>query len=157
MSTPDEGRAAVYAAEISAFEGTSYESISEFESLVSLAATVTSAPWWPHGPIEVRRARSDASSSSARQRGADAPVIRLATPQLTPATLVHELAHVLAGVGAGHGPAFRRAHVDLAGSAFGATEAGWLLDAYAQMGLAPGHRTWPTPPFRHGAGDPVAL
>ena len=57
---------------------------------------------------------------------------------MTPATLVHELAHALAGVAAGHGPAFRRAHVDLVGYVFGDTEAGWLLDAYAQMGLEPG-------------------
>lgn len=155
--TADEGRAAVYAAEIAAFEGTSYESITAFESLEALAGTVTGAPWWPHGLVEVRRARADASSSSARQRGGAAPVIRLAAPQMTPATLVHELAHALAGVAAGHGPAFRRAHVDLVGYVFGDTEAGWLLDAYAQMGLAPGRRGWPAPPLRHAAGGPLAL
>jgi hypothetical protein len=76
---------------------------------------------------------------------------------MTPATLIHELAHVLAGVAAGHGPVFRRAHVDLAGFAFGDTEAGWLLDAYAAMGLTTGGRHWPTPPVRRGAGGAVAL
>jgi putative metallohydrolase (TIGR04338 family) len=157
MKSADEGRAAVYAAEIAAFEGTSYESITAFDALVALAATVTTAPWWPHGPVDVRRARTDASSSSARQRGIGAPVVRLAAPQMTPATLVHELAHALAGVAAGHGPRFRRAHVDLVAYVFGDTEAGWLLDAYAHMGLAPGPRWWPSPPIRHEAGGPVAL
>lgn len=157
MSSSDEGRAAVYAAEIAAFEGTSHEVVTAFESLVALAASVVEAAWWPHGPIEVRRARADASSSSARQRGSGAPVVRLAAPQMTPATLVHELAHALAGVGAGHGPRFRRAHLDLVGYVFGDTEAGWLLDAYAHMGLEPGSRGWPSPPVRHRAGGPVAL
>ena len=84
-------------------------------------------------------------------------MVRLAAPQMTAATLVHELAHVLAGVEAGHGPTFRRAHVDLVGYCFGDAEAEWLLDAYAAMGLAPGERTWPSPPVRRGAGGPLAL
>jgi len=70
---------------------------------------------------------------------------------------VHEFAHVLAGVGRGHDPTFRRAHVDLAGFVFGAIEARWLLDAYAGMGLAPGDRTWPQPPVRPGVGGPLSL
>ena len=49
--TADDGRAAVYAAEIAAFEGTSYESLTAFDELVALAATITSASWWPHGDI----------------------------------------------------------------------------------------------------------
>lgn len=157
MNAADQGRAAVYAAEIAAFEGTSYESLTAFDALVALAAVVTTAAWWPHGPVEVRRARADANSSSARQRGTGAAVVRLAAPQMTSATLVHELAHALAGVAAGHGPRFRRAHVDLVGCVFGDAEAGWLLDAYEQMGLEPGPRGWPPPPVRHGAGGPVAL
>lgn len=157
MSAADDGRAAVYAAEIAAFEGTSYEAVTAFETLVALGTTISGADWWPHGPIEVRRARSDASSSSARQRSGTAPVVRLAAPQMTSATLVHEFAHALAGVHAGHGPSFRRAHVDLVGYVFGDTEAGWLLDAYAAMDLAPGARSWPVPPVRHATGGPVAL
>jgi hypothetical protein len=154
--TADDGRAAVYAAEIAAFEGTSYEALTPFDELVALARVVTTANWWPRGEIPVVRARADASSSSARQRGEDRPTVRLATPQMTPATLVHELAHVLAGVGSGHGPAFRRAHVDLAGYAFGGTEAVWVLEAYAAMRLAPGPRAWPQPPIRGGCG-PLAM
>jgi hypothetical protein len=76
---------------------------------------------------------------------------------MTPATVVHELAHVLAGVERGHGPSFRRAHVDLVGFAFGDEQAGWLLDAYVAVGLAPGERTWPAPPVRPAAGGPIAL
>ena len=155
--TADDGRAAVYAAEIAAFEGTSYESISDFEQLVATAVRITSSGWWPHGHIAVLRARADAGSSSARQHHGSAPVIRLAAPQMTPATLVHELAHVLAGIQAGHGPLFRRAHVDLVGSVFGESEASWLLDAYAAMHLVPGTRTWPQPPMRRGTGAPLAL
>ncbi len=153
----DDGRAAVYAAEIAAFEGTSYESLAAFDELVAMAATITSAEWWPHGEIAVVPARSDAGSSSARQRGDERPVVRLAGPQMTPATLVHEFAHVLAGVGLGHGPLFRRAHVDLVGYVFGEAEARWLLDAYAAMHLSPGTRAWPAPNIRAGTGNARAL
>ena len=157
MSGADTGREAVYAAEIAAFEGTSYESVVEFDELVTLARTVTDAAWWPCGDTAIVRARSDASSSSTRQRGSDQPVVRLAAPQMTAATVLHELAHVLAGVGAGHGPTFRRAHVDLVGYVLGDTEAEWLLDAYAAVGLEPGARSWPTPPVRGGTGGPFVL
>lgn len=153
----DRGRAAVYAAELAAFDGTAHESLVPLDALVELATTVTAASWWPHGPIKVRPARSDAESSTTRQRGSGRPVIRIAAPQSTPATIVHELAHVLAGLAEGHGPAFRRAHVDLAGFVFGPLEAGWLLDAYAAMGLAPGARAWSVPPLRRSAGGAIAL
>ena len=146
MSRPDVGRQAVYAAEIAAFDGTTYEQVIDLASLQALARSITGAAWWPAGPIEVLAARSDAQSSRTSQRGATAPVIRLAAPQTTRATLTHELAHALAGVQRGHGPAFRRAHVDVVGWAFGAEPAEWLLDAYASMGLSVGDRTWPAPP-----------
>lgn len=153
----DVDRAAVYAAEIAAFEGTSHESLTGFGELVDLAELVTTASWWPHGSIQVVRARSDAHSSSTRQRGDARPVVRLAAPQMTRATVLHELAHVLAGVGSGHGGAFRRAHVDLAGFALGEAEASWLLDAYRAVGLAPGERSWAEPSVRRGVGGAIAL
>jgi hypothetical protein len=153
----DIGRQAVYAAEIAAFEGTCHETLVDFEALVTLARTVTDSSWWPCGDIAVVRARRDAGSSSTRQRGSDGPTVRLAAPQMTAATLVHELAHVLAGVGTGHGARFRRAHVDLVGFTLGDLEAGWLLDAYAAMGLAPGERSWPQPPVRGGTAGSIAL
>jgi hypothetical protein len=157
MTAADDGRAAVYAAEIAAFEGTSYETLVAFDQLTALAQLITSAGWWPRGEVPVVRARSDSGTSSASQRGAHRPTVRLAAPQMTPATLIHELAHVLAGVGSGHGPVFRRAHVDLAGYAFGDTEAAWLLDAYAAMQLAPGQRAWAQPHVRGGYAGPLAL
>jgi hypothetical protein len=154
---PDLGREAVYAAEIAAFEGTTYEALAPLGELLRLARVIVSAHWWPRGEIAVVRARSDAAASSTRQRGSDQPVVRLAAPQMTPATLVHEFAHVLASVAAGHGNVFRRAHVDLVGYVFGDTEANWLLDAYASMQLMPGERTWPPPPIRQATGGPFAL
>ena len=153
----DIGREAVYAAEIAAFEGTRHETIVAFDELIEMAAVITSAEWWPHGETEVVPARSDASSSSTRQAGGAQPVVRLAAPQMTPATLIHEFAHVLAGVSAGHGGVFRRAHVDLAGYVFGDEPATWLLDGYAAMGLEPGDRAWSAPPIRRVTGGPVAL
>jgi hypothetical protein len=153
----DIGREAVYAAEIAAFEGTSFESVTLFAELLDLAALIADAEWWPHGEIAVVPARADAGSSSTRQRAGTAPVIRLAAPQITPATVVHEFAHVLAGVAHGHDDVFRRAHVDLVGYALGDDPAVWLLDGYAAMGLQPGRRSWEAPPVRREAGGPVAL
>lgn len=150
----DIGREAVYAAEIAAFEGTSYESVTHLTELVALAERISAGEWWPHGPTAVVAARRDAGSSSTRQRPGEPPVVRLAAPQMTPATVVHELAHVLAGVGAGHGPTFRRAHVDLTRVAFGAEPARWLVDAYRAMELPIGTRSWPSPPDGTAAGGP---
>ena len=155
--TADVGREAVYAAEIAAFEGTSYETLTRFDQLVPLADRIVANAWWPHGPIRVVPARSDAASSSTRQRHGTVPVIRLASPQMTPATLVHEFAHVLAGVMHGHDAVFRRAHVDLAGAAFGDEPAGWLIDGYSQMGLDLARRTWPEPASQPDVRGPVAL
>lgn len=153
----DIGREAVYAAEIAAFEGTSFESVTQFTDVLAIASLITAAPWWPHGPIEVVPARADAESSSTRQRVGGLPVVRLAAPQMTPATVIHEMAHVLAGVGHGHDAVFRRAHVDLTGYCLGDEPASWLLQGYAAMGLEPGTRTWSAPPIRREAGGPVAL
>jgi hypothetical protein len=153
----DIGREAVYAAEIAAFEGTSYETVTPFAELLGLAALIIEAAWWPHGEIELVPARSDAGSSSTRQRTGSAPVVRLAAPQMTPATVAHEFAHVLAGLVHGHDAVFRRAHVDLVGYVLGDEPAGWLLDAYAAMGLEPGGRAWAAPPVRREAGGPLAL
>jgi len=150
----DHGRADVYAAEIAAFEGTTFERVTTLEELVTLAQRLCAADWWPTEHVAVVASRGDAFSSSTRQRGGGAPVVRLAAPQMTPATLVHELGHVLAGVPAGHGPLFRRAYADLALAAFGAEPASWLLDQFAEHRLAVGKRTWPTPDEYRG---PIAL
>ena len=152
MTTVDRGRAEVYAAELAAYDGTDLEAVVAFDELVALAERVTSEAWWPAGRVPVRRARSDARSSATRHNAR--AVIHLAGPQMTPATLIHELAHVLAGVAAGHGELFRCAHVDLASFAFGSERGHWLAATYAGAGLSVGTRRWPQPPL---AGAPVAL
>jgi hypothetical protein len=142
----DRGREDVYSAEIAAFAGTTYESLTALADLVVLGRSIDSANWWPHGEIEVVAARSDARSSSTRPASGSSPVIRLAADQMTPATLVHEFAHALAGVQDGHGPVFRKAHVDLVRFAFGNDEATWLLKEYSNFGVSPGVRCWPRVP-----------
>jgi hypothetical protein len=144
----DRGREAVYAAEVAAFDGTSYERCTDLGALQGLAREITGAAWWSGGPIAVIAARRDASSSATYWPDGSSPVIRLAATQMTPATLTHEMAHALAGVANGHGPAFRRAHTDLVNFVFGTEPAGWLVDAYQAMGLTLGDRQW-QPPSAH--------
>jgi len=144
VTSVDRGRTEVYAAELAAYEGTDLESVVGFDELVALADRVMSQAWWPGGHVPVKRARADARSSATRH--ASRSVIHLAAPQMTPATLVHELAHVLAGVAAGHGELFRCAHVDVASFAFGSDRGRWLAEAYAAAGLSLGTRRWPQPP-----------
>lgn len=154
----DAGREALYAAELAAFDGTSYEAWAPFAELVALAAQITEASWWPVGHVEVVPARADAESSSTRQHGNARPVVRVAAGQATPATVVHELAHVLAGVTAGHGPRYRRAYLDLVGFCWGHTAASWLRSELDASRLAVGERDWPAPPVApSGVPGPIAL
>ncbi|HWL43292.1 MAG TPA: hypothetical protein VNQ73_10150 [Ilumatobacter sp.] len=154
----DAGREALYAAELAAFDGTAYEAIVPLAELRDLAAQIFRAGWWPVGPVGVVAARADAESSSTRQRGRAGPVVRLAAGQCTPATLVHELAHVLAGVPAGHGPRYRRAYLDLVSFCWGDTAAGWLRTELEAARLAVGERDWPAPPVAPGpSAGPIAL
>lgn len=157
MSSADRGRNEVYAAERMAFEGTDLEEVERFEAVVRFAEQIVAHPWWPRGPVVFRPARRDARSSSARSRSAAGPaVIRLAAAQCTRATAVHELAHVLAGPGAGHGATFRRAHIDLAAHAFGTDRSAWLAQTYRDAGLVIGVRSWSAPPTT-GSGAAIAL
>ena len=141
----DRDRAQVYAAESAAFEGTSIEMVASFDSLVGVARRVTEAIWWPVPGVVIVESRGDARSSTTTWRTGQMPTIKLARPQRTLATLSHELAHVLAGSSAGHGPDFRRAHLDVTAAAIGADGAGWLADAFAAFGLPVGQRSWPEP------------
>lgn len=154
----DAGREALYAAELAAFDGTSYEAVVPLAELVELAQRVTRAAWWPAGEVPVVAARSDASSSTTRQRGGARPVVRIAAGQATPATVLHELAHVLAGLAAGHGPRFRRAYLDLVGFCWGDTPAAWLRAEFEAARLAVGSRDWAPPPVARGpVTAPIAL
>lgn len=150
----DRGRAEVYEAELAAFDGTELELVETFVAIAAFVHRLITDPWWPAGLVAVRPARGDSRTSSVRvgARHAD-PVMRLASPQCTRATAVHELAHVLAGPATGHGALFRRAHIDIATVAFGAERAGWLDQAYRSAGLDVAVRRWPEP--RHAGPDPT--
>jgi hypothetical protein len=160
----DTDRAAVYAAEIAAFDGTDLEEQLGYQAIERRLREVLEGEWWPGGCVEVRPARSDAQSSSARcTHDGEAPstTIRLAAPQATLATAAHELAHALAGVAAGHGTAFRRAHLDVIAvltnidltDRRGDLHVGQLTDAYMAAGLTIGDRSWPAPVH----SGPIAL
>lgn len=152
----DSDRAQVYAAENAAFEGTGYEVTVAFERLVGLAGRLFESSWWPIGAVAVRPARSDASSSTTRWAAGEVPVVRLAAPQLTMATLAHELGHALAGRHHGHDAVFRRAHVDVSTTLLGYEPGEWLVEAYRLHGLGIGCRSWPEPPRTTPVG-PIAL
>jgi hypothetical protein len=113
----DEDRSGVYSAELAAFDGTDLEEIVEFDALRTRVTEVTEGGWWPGPAVDVRRARVDAHSSSARcgesATEQDTVVVRLAAGQVTLATAAHELAHALAGPARGHGAEFRRAYLDV--------------------------------------------
>lgn len=164
--TADAGREAVYAAELAAFDGTDLEVLLGFDDIVGICGRVTSGPWWPGPPIELRRARVDSGSSSTRCVPTDdgsRTVIRVAASQTTRATIAHELAHALAGVEAGHGPRFRRALLDVVlvltntGSADRRARLhhDQLAESFVAFALPVGERRWPAPPA--DLAGPIAL
>jgi hypothetical protein len=160
MSDPDH--AAVYAAELAAFDGTDLEEIRPFEVIAGLLQRVVNGPWWPGGVVTVERARADAGSSATRctndEQGARS-AIRLSRPQMTVATAAHELAHALAGTGRGHDAVYRRAYLDVVRviTNLDTTDrrhdvhVAQLEQAFAAAGLSTGERTWPVPPEAIGS------
>lgn len=155
MSDPDHS--AVYAAELAAFDGTDLEEIQPFEMIQGALERVVSGPWWPGGVVDVRQARSDASSSTTRcavRTQGSAATIRLSAPQMTLATAAHELAHALAGAGRGHDAVYRRAYLDVVRVITNLdttdrrhdTHVSQLADAFARAGLLVGERAWQAPP-----------
>ncbi len=160
MIDVDRGRAEVYAAELTAFDGTDLEVVRTVDEVRAVIEAIVADDWWSGPVVRVAARRSDAESSCAHV--VDGGVeIRLAAPQATWATAAHELAHALAGVAEGHGPRYRRAMLDVVdvltntalGARRGRTHVDQLADAYAAAGLAIGDRTWSRPT----AGDPFAL
>lgn len=160
MSEPDH--TGVYAAELAAFDGTDLEEPQPFEVIGGLLRRVVNDTWWPAGPVEVRRARSDASSSTTRcsvdSLGTSA-TIRLSAPQMTVATAAHELAHALAGAGRGHDAVYRRAYLDVVRviTNLDTTDrrhdihVAQLAEAFAAARLVVGERSWPAPPEAIGS------
>ncbi len=158
----DHERAAVYAAEAVAFDGTDLEDLVGIERVSDVVRALALGAWWPGPPIEVRPARSDAGSSSARCRAAGT-TIRIAAPQATIATGLHELAHALAGADSGHGERFRAALLDVVAVATNLDSTDrrrrlhvdQLAAAFRTAHLAVGSRSWPAPPDE--AGGAIAL
>ena len=141
----DRGREAVYAGELRAFGGTSFDEIVVFDELLWLRNALQAAAWWPKGEIAIERARSDARSSTTRLCAHGQQRLRIAASQCTPLTFAHEAGHMLAGVASGHGPLFRCAEIDVVEALFGSDPANWLRDAFVEMGLAVAERTWRRP------------
>ena len=145
----DSGRAAVHAAEEVAFGGTDVEDERPLAELVAVAATVTAGGWWRRAggpPVHLAAGRANSASSCARAATAGGPVdVRLAAGQHTQATIAHELAHALAGVGHGHDATFRAAHIDVCAVVAGGRASAHLAAAYRAFGLPLARRGWPTP------------
>jgi hypothetical protein len=154
----DAGRAALYAAELAAFDGTDLEVPHGQAAATRLASVVTDGDWWPGPEVVVRAARAGAGSSSCRavgqNRGGSSLEIRLATSQTTAATIAHELAHALAGPHHGHDALFRRAYLDLITVVTNSDPTArrhslhvrQLADALRLAGLVVADREWPAPP-----------
>ena len=145
----DDDRSEVYAAELSAVGGTTLEQQLSLDELRDAAAAIITSAWWPTRAITIGSARKDARSSRAHDRG-DRDEIRVAAGQHDMATLIHELAHALAGTAAGHGPMFRAAHLDLMSLLAPPVVVDWLRRAYAAHGLAVGEREWELPALGTG-------
>jgi hypothetical protein len=159
----DVDRAALYAAERAAFEGTDLEAVRPFEEVAAIIDAVITGEWWPGDQVRVSPARRDSRSSSARL-GSDASTeIRLSPEQTTVATAAHELAHALAGPAQGHGPLYRCAYLDVIVVITNSDpldrrlrlHAQQLLDAFSDAGLAVGERRWAPP--EETTGTAIAL
>ena len=158
----DTDRSAVYAAELAAFDGTDLELVVGVEPLAALVDRLTAGQWWPGPGVVLRPARSDARSSTTRCADVGA-TIRLAHSQATVATAAHELAHALAGVGAGHDGRFRAAYLDVIAvitnleptDRRGPLHMDQLRIAFAADGLDVAPRSWPAPPAT--IAGPIAL
>ncbi len=154
----DDGRAATYAAEEAAFGGTDLDRPLPIAELAELVATITAGEWWTAcgGPmVTVAAARADAGSSSAIATSAAGVAVRIACRQRTLATVVHELAHALAGVPHGHDPTFRAAELDVVALVAGAPAADDLRATLVAYGVPAGERGWRAPFRLTGPGFAV--
>ena len=61
----DVGRAAVYACELAAFDGTDLEDRRSFEEVERIIRSIAHDPWWTGPVVSVRRARAGTASSVA--------------------------------------------------------------------------------------------
>jgi hypothetical protein len=131
----DRHRQATYDAEAAAFAHTALEVPVGLYALGKLTALVCRTSWWrtqhPWQPVPaLRAARADSQRSWASQASWE---IRFCHRGDTVATLTHELAHLCSTDG--HGPEFRRAHLDLLVMVAGPDAAERLERAYRHAGL----------------------
>ena len=162
----DRDRAALYEAELSAFDGTDLESVIGVDAVAAAVRDVVEGEWWSGPPVVVRPARSDARTSSTRCSsavGSTGAVIAIASAQATIATAAHELAHALAGPAAGHDASFRQAYLDVVAvitnrssiDRRGDLHVGQLRRSFESAGLAVAPRRWSPPP--EAVAGPIAL
>ena len=154
----DGERQRVYDAEDAAFVETSYADRLGERGCRWLLDHLVTLPWWAaaagSSPV-LRAARSDSARSTAVVTG-DRAEVRIGPGMDQAHVLSHELAHLLASAGAGHGGLFRAAHLDVATLVLGAHGAARLTDFYGRAGLAVAVRSWPAPPG-HGPGGLLAV
>ena len=158
MAGRDTDRQRVYDAEDAAFSDTSYAERLGERGCRWLLDRVAATAWWAAavGPAPaLRPARIDATRSTTVHDGGRTE-LRIAPGMDQAHVLSHELAHLVAGTDAGHGPRFRAAHVDVATLLLGRHGADRLGDRYRRGGLRCAARAWPAPPD-HGAGGLLAV
>lgn len=124
-------RKRVYAAEDECPEGFRFRSIAEIRSWVR--SIVQSDAWVKNnGPVEVRvLSNGDRDASEAIWPDA----IWIADSMRTQKTVLHELAHLLAGKGTGHGKEFVAAYLVLAASFWGHVYVDHLQRAFKRHGV----------------------
>ena len=148
MAGRDGDRQRVYDAEDAAFVDTSYADRLGERGCRWLLERLVCSPWWAAGGWgvpELRAARSDSTRSTAVVADGRAE-LRMGPGMDQAAVLSHELAHLVATPGAGHGPLFRVAHRDVAAVLLGGHGAARLAERYARAGLSEATRACPAPP-----------
>jgi len=153
VASRDGDRQRVYDAEDAAFLDTSYADRLGERGCRWLLERLVATPWWAAaggGTPVLRAARADSTRSTAVTSAGRAE-LRIGPGMDHVSVLSHEAAHLLATPGAGHGPVFRAAHLDVAAVVLGRHGAGRLAERYARAGLAVAARGWPDPPdFGYG-------
>lgn len=149
--------AAVAAAEAAAFGGTGFDAPISRVELQRAFDSLIAQEWWsacfagapPSLTLVTPPARTLTSTARRREGSFE---IRVADGQLSRATLAHELAHVLAGLGTRHDALFRRAYVDVASVVGDVVTGEWLAAAFDEVALALAWRRWPAPWTARGPG-----
>jgi len=154
----DGDRQRVYDAEDAAFLETSYAERMGERGCRWLLDHLVALPWWSAaaGSLPLLRAARCDSARSTTVVAEGRTEVRIGPGMDQPHVLSHELAHLVAPAGAGHGGLFRAAHVDVANVVLGTHGVARLTDFYARSGLVVAARAWPPPPA-YGPGGLLAV